>query len=464
MTGRRRPPEVMVRRSAPGQWGAGAAGVVAIGSVVVVAALWLHNGGLQATAVGGDRALSALGRLTGLLAADLLLLQVFSMARVPPVERGFGQDRLARWHRYAGMSSFWLLLAHIGLITIGYAGIAGTPLLTQAWQLTTDYPGMLLAVAGTALLVGVVAASIRAARRRMRYESWHLLHLYAYLGVGLALPHQLWTGTDFVGSAVARAYWWSAYVVCAGSVLVFRVGLPLWRSWRHRLRVWAVRPEVPGVFSVYVAGRDLDRLPARAGQFCNWRFLTGRGWSRAHPFSLSAPPRRDLLRITVRGGGDDAARLSGMRPGTRVLMEGPYGRMTGVVRSRRRILLIGAGIGIAPLRALLEELPYGPGEATLVYRANTTGDFALRHELDATAARRGALLYYLDGYAPARPSWLPARLAHLSDREALRRIAPDVAERDVYVCGPGRWMAAVRSALAEAGVPADQIHREDFAW
>jgi DMSO/TMAO reductase YedYZ heme-binding membrane subunit len=59
------------------------------------------------------------------------------------------------------------------------------------WTLTTTYPGMLLALAGTLCLVMVVGTSIRAARTRLRYESWHLLHLYAYLGVGLALPHQL---------------------------------------------------------------------------------------------------------------------------------------------------------------------------------------------------------------------------------------------------------------------------------
>jgi predicted ferric reductase len=440
------------------------AGAAAIGSVLVVLALWLHNGGLQASTGGGADAVSALGRLAGLLAADLLLLQVFLVARVPWVERSYGQDRLVRWHRYAGLTSFWFLLAHIGLIVVGYAGSARTGLLAEAWDLTANYPGMLLAVAGTALLLGVVGLSIRAARRRLRYESWHLLHLYAYLGVGLALPHQLWTGADFVGSAAARAYWWTAYAVCAGSVLVFRVGVPLWRSGRHRLRVKHVRNEAPGVFSVYIAGRDLHRLPARAGQFCNWRFLTGRGWMRAHPYSLSALPRRDLLRITVRGNGDDAARLAGARPGTRVLIEGPYGRLTGAVRSRRQILLLGAGIGITPLRALLEELPYRPGEAALAYRANTPGDFALRYELDAIARRRGALVYYLDGHPPSRPSWLPAGLAHMSDRDALHRIAPDVADRDVYLCGPGPWMATLRATLREAGVPSDQIHCEDFAW
>jgi ferredoxin-NADP reductase len=307
--------------------------------------------------------------------------------------------------------------------------------------------------------------SVRQARRRLRYESWHLLHLYAYLGVGLALPHQLWTGADFVSAPLARAYWWGMYGGCAGSVLVFRLGLPLWRSHRYRLRVRSVRPEAPGVFSVYVAGRDLDRLPVRAGQFFAWRFLTGPGWTRAHPYSLSAPPRRDLLRITVRAGGDDADRIARARPGTRVLVEGPYGRLTGGVRRRAGVLLMAAGIGVTPLRGLLEELDYRPGGATLLYRANAPADFALRAELDAIADRRGALVHYLDGPPPARRSFLPAALAgQMSDVDALHRIAPDVADRDVYLCGPGPWMAAVRDALWQAGVPDRQVHVEDFSW
>jgi predicted ferric reductase len=453
-----------VRLGEPARWWADSVGTGAIASLVVVLALWLHGTGLQALTMGGVAATSSLGRLTGLLASDLLLIQVLLMARVPWVERSFGQDRLTRWHRYTGFTSFWLMLGHIALIVVAYAATGHTNVVSESWQMTTTYPGMLLAAAGTALLIAVVGLSIRAARRRLRYESWHLLHLYAYLGVGLALPHQLWTGTELVGSPAARVYWWSSYLLCAGSVLVFRLGLPLWRSHRHRLRVRQVTWESPGVFSVHISGRDLHRLPIRAGQFLNWRFLTGTGWSRAHPYSLSAPARGDRLRITVRANGDDADRIARATRGTRVLIEGPYGRLTGTVRSRRQILLLAAGIGITPLRALLEELPYQPGEAALVYRANRADDFALRAELDAVARRRGASVHYLAGPAPARGSWLPAGLAHLSDREALLRIAPDVRERDVYLCGPAPWMAAVQAALRAAQVPARQIHCEAFAW
>ncbi|GAA5186194.1 ferric reductase-like transmembrane domain-containing protein [Rugosimonospora acidiphila] len=455
---------IEARHREPAQWWADATGALAMGSLVVAAALWLHGAGLQAVLRGGPEAVTSVGRVTGLVAADLLLLQVFLMARLPWVERCFGQDRLVRWHRGAGLWSFWLMVAHVGLITVGYAGSGGTGVVWEGWTLAVGYPGMLLAVAGTALLVAVVVLSVRKARRRLRYESWHLLHLYAYLGVGLALPHQLWTGTDFIGSAAARIYWWAVYGICAGSVLVFRIGLPLWRSWRYRLRVHRVVWEAPEVFSVYLSGRDLRRLPVRAGQFFNWRFLTGTGWMRAHPYSLSAMPRNDELRITARAAGDDAYRIARARPGTRVLIEGPYGRLTGTVRNRRRILLLAAGIGITPMRALLEALPYRAGEAALAYRANTFEDFALRAELDAIARRRGAAVHYLDGPPPRHSSWLPVSLAYLSDRDMLHRIAPDVACRDVYVCGPPPWMEAIRLALAEARVPADQIHSEDFGW
>ena len=93
----------------------------------------------------------------------------------------------------------------------------GSAVLSTIWDLITNYGGMLLAVAGTACLIMVVVTSVKAARRRLRYESWHLLHLYAYLGVGLALPHQLWTGQEFLQSPAATVYWWTLWAAAAGS-------------------------------------------------------------------------------------------------------------------------------------------------------------------------------------------------------------------------------------------------------
>jgi predicted ferric reductase len=440
------------------------AGAGAAATLVLVTALWLSHGGGAETVAGGWPGVTAFGRLLGLWAADLMLLQVLLMARIPAVEQAFGQDQLARWHRLTGFTSFHLLLAHIVVITFGYAGQVQEDTLSEFWSLITTFPGMLLALAGTGLLVLVVVTSIRAARRRLRYESWHLLHLYAYLGIALALPHQLWTGADFIGSPAARAYWWTLYLGAAGAVVVFRLGLPAWRSLRHRLRVSHVVAEGPGLTTIYLRGQRLDRLPVRAGQFFLWRFLDGPGWSRAHPYSLSGPPRGDHLRITVKNLGDDSARVASLTPGTPVLVEGPYGRLTGAEYPGGPITLLACGVGLTPLLALLWELPYGPGEATLIYRVRSEADLAFQAELDWLAEQRGVRVVRMVGPRPNRASWLPRRYADLSDLDALRVIVPDIARHTVYICGPDGWTNAVMAAATAAGVTRTQLHTEQFAW
>ncbi len=444
-------------------WWRDTAGAAAWASMLVVIALWVSTGGLGQFGSLGD-GLTSLGRITGLIASDLLLIQVLLMARIPVVEQAYGQDELARRHRLVGFWSFNLMLAHVGFITLGYALTGHANPVREFITLDLDYPGMLLALAGTLLLTLVAATSIRMARRKLRYESWHLLHLYAYLGVGLALPHQLWTGADFLANRWATVYWWGLWAATAGAVLIWRIALPLYRTLHHQVRVENVIRESPDVVSVVLRGRDLHRLAA-AGQFLSWRFLDGPGWSRANPYSLSAAPTRDRMRITVKDLGDGSARLSRLRPGTRVIVEGPYGRMHAGVRSRRKVTLIASGIGITPLRALMDELAHRPGELTLIYRARSVVDLVFRDELDAISARTGARIFYAVGPRIAgRATWLPDYARHLSDVEALRQLVPDVAEHDVFICGADAWMQAVRSAALGAGVPERHLHLERFTW
>lgn len=444
-------------------WNAAAVAVIWLTSLAVIA-FWVSGGGLQALfgGVAAD-AVTTLGRITGLVASNLLLYQVLLMARVPVFERGFGRDAIVRLHRTTGFWSFWLMIAHIVLITVGYAMTAQVNLVVQAYTLVVEYPGMLLATAGTVLLVGVVVLSIRAARRRLRYESWHLLHLYGYLGAGLALPHQLWTGSDFLTSPAATWYWWGLWAVTAGCVLWFRLWVPLWRSLRHRLRVAEAVADGPRGVTVRIAGDRLDRLGARAGQFFIWRFLDGAGWSRGHPFSLSSRPDASLT-LTARLVGDGTRRLARLRPGTRVLIEGPYGTMTGERRRARRLLMLGAGAGVAPLVALLEEQPWRSGEAMLVTRDHDPAETLLTEPIRELVRRRGLQWFRLDGpRTRIGAAWLPERFETLTPAQVIRSIAGDPRDCDVYICGPGPWMDAVRHDLAALGVPTTQIHAESFS-
>lgn len=429
--------------------------------LLLVTYWWTTGGGVEALG-SWDDALTSTGRLAGLWAADLLLVQVVLMARVPLLEHAFGQDGLAVVHRLVGLTSFTLMLAHVVLITWGYAAgrVGDTP--ATLWSLTWTYPGMLLAVAGTLCLFLVIGTSLRVARRRLRHESWHLLHLYAYLGVGLALPHQLWTGQEFLTSPGATLYWWSAWAAAAAAVLTWRVALPLWRSARHDLRVTSVITESADVVSVYVTGRRLDRLPAEAGQFFQWRFLGRSGWTRANPYSLSAAPDARSLRISIKELGDGSRALRHLRPGTRVLVEGPYGRLSPRARTRSKVALLAAGVGITPIRALAEGLGYAPGDAVLLHRFHDQPLFA--RELDLLARERGLRVVPLPGRRRADGSWLGQGVDDVDDLTALRHWVPDLHERDVYVCGPEAWVESVRRTATAAGLPAGQLHVETFGW
>ena len=253
-------------------------------SLLLVTHWWVVDGGVKGLG-GWASGLISVGRLSGLVASLLLLAQVLLMARVPLLEAAFGQARLAHVHRRVGFVSFSLMILHIVTITSGHAAASALRPPSALSDLAVNHAGRLLAIAGALCLCMVVVTSIRAARRRIRYGSWHLLHLYAYLGVGLALPHQLWTGQDFVSSPLKTFFWWSAWIMTAAAVLVCRVGLPLWRNARHQLRVDSVVPELDNVVSVHVTGRRLDRLRVEPGQFLSWRFL-GRARMDSRPSIL----------------------------------------------------------------------------------------------------------------------------------------------------------------------------------
>jgi predicted ferric reductase len=442
------------------RWWRDASGVACWSSSLVVLYLWVAGNGLGSLLGSPAELVTSLGRATGLVAANLLLIQVFLMARVPWVERSYGQDVLALRHRLVGFWSFNLMLLHVALITVGYALADHRGVIRELWHVVTTYPGMLMASIATASLVLVAVTSVRMARRKLRYESWHLLHLYAYLGVGLSIPHQLWTGADFITSSAARVYWVSTYVAAAGAIVVFRIGVPVWRSLRHGLVVSGVDREGEGVVSVRVRGRALHRLPARPGQFFVWRFLDGKGWGAGNPYSLSAAPGEEL-RVTVKELGDGSGRLATLPAGTKVLVEGPYGRLTADHRVTDRVVLVGCGIGITPLRAILEDLEGVP--TTMLYRARSAADLVLRKEIEQLAEQRGVTVHYLLGGRRVG-SWLPAAAAGHHDVDVLKRLAPDLVGSDVYVCGPDAWANAVVTAARAAGVPRAQIHQERFAW
>ncbi len=389
--------------------------------------------------------------VTGMLAGYGVLVLVLLMARWPVLER-FGSDALARWHARLGRLVLTLVVVHGVAAVQGWASATGTNAAVALWQVL-GLPWLVAATVGTGLFVAVGVCSARTARRKVSYETWHALHLMTYVAIALSFLHQL-AGPDLAGHRPMQVLWSLLYVHTFALVLRHRVLVPLRGAVRHRLRVEAVVPEVPGVVSIVLSGQHLDELAAEPGQFFRWRFLSPDTWRTAHPFSLSAPPAPDRLRLTVKALGDGTRLLQGIEVGTWVVAEGPYGALTAARRTRRDVLLLAGGVGITPLRTLFETLPMEDDEdLMLLYRARCLEEIVFRAELDELAARRRARVVYLLGDDPG-----------LVSSSSLTRLVPRLASRDVYLCGPPGLSEAVRRSLAQAGLPRSQLHEERFAF
>ncbi|MCW2967050.1 MAG: hypothetical protein JWM71_822 [Solirubrobacteraceae bacterium] len=445
----------VTRSRAPGVLAGAALAVLVAAPAVWMIHIWVHGSNLH-THGAGD-VLNSIGRVTGLLGAYLAILQVLMLCRLPWLDRLVGFDRMTIWHRRNGKACIVLIVVHTLTITAGYTLTDQVGLGKEISTLLGTYPGMVTATVGTGLLILVVLTSLMIVRRRLRYETWYTVHLLAYAGIALGYLHQIPTGNELTADASAQRFWHLLYIVPLALIVVFRVLVPLLRAWWFGLRVEEVVREAPGVVSLRIGGRHLDRLGARAGQFFIWRFFARGIWWESHPFSLSAAPNGRGLRITVKASGDYSARLASIPPGTRVLADGPFGRFTERARRRDGLALIAGGIGITPIRALLDDLTSG-ADVTVVYRALAEGDIVFRDELDALAAGHGFELHYVVG------DHRDAGSAHLLTAQHLGDLVPGLRDRDVFVCGPPGLVAAIRRTLREAQVPRSHIHVEEFAF
>lgn len=394
--------------------------------------------------------LITIGRFFGLHVALIVVFQLILIARLPFLDRRIGMDTLTSWHRWVGFTLAGTLLLHVTFIVLGFAQLDGNSVPVQIVSLAGSGP-VLLGMCAFVIIIGVAISSVRYARRKLSYEAWHAIHFLLYAVIVLALIHQMFEITTFTASSLSRAYWWLLWTFALGSLLAGRVLIPIWRNVHHQYRVAAVVPESDDVVSVHVTGKHLDELPARAGQFMLWRFPGHNRWWQVNPFSLSAAPNGTSLRLTAKAVGTTSAGLRNLPIGSRVIAEGPYGAFTSLQRTREATLLIAGGVGVTPIRSMLEELT---GPVIVLYRVHSAKDAVLLSEMQGLASMGGNQVHVLAGRTGAgNMPFEPAGLA---------AVVPDIKERDVYVCGPTPMTEAVLRSLKALGVPRAQIHAERF--
>ncbi len=432
-------------------------------SVIAVTAMFLLDGG-AAKFSDLPTTLNSISRLTSLVGTDLLLIHMLLVARVPWIDKFYGHDKATLAHKKLGKPVLYLIVAHFLASLISFAITEGKDVLTTLWWLITDVPDMLTATRSLALMILVGVTSLKFARRKMTYEAWYIVHVLSYAAVILGVPHIFSTGTDIAGKPVQTIFWVSLYLFVAGNIIWYRVLKPSFAAMGMKTKVASVIRESSDTVSITVEGRRLSKLGTQAGQFFMLRVMTPTQWWRPHPFSISATPTDGKIRFTIGNRGDDTALLQSIKPGTRVVLEGPYGVFTEERRSREKVILVAAGIGIPPVRALAESIVARPGDVTVIYRVRNQHDASLLEEIREICRVRGHNLHVLSGPRASNASWMSDDGSDLPDQARLTLMAPWVSESDVFVCGPQIWTEQVVKSALRAGALPSRIHSEEYAW
>jgi predicted ferric reductase len=419
-------------------------------NVLGITVWWWINNRDQFTNYSG--VMIALGRITGFLAAFGALTQLLLMAKIYFIEQLFAYSTFLKVHKYVGYTVLGSILLHPFFLVLGYRLNGQPSIIAQYIDFITHYEDVLKAAIASVLFITVVVSSIAIVRLKLRYETWYLVHLFSYLAIVLAFGHQVHAGGDFINHPLSSLYWYALYAFVFFSIGFSRFILPVWRSYSHSLRVGHIMQETHDTFSIYVTGKRLKDLGASSGQFFNWRFLAKGHILQSHPFSLSATPTESSLRFTYKILGDYTKELQYIKPGTRVILEGPHGTLTLKEAKTKNLLFIAGGIGITPLRAMIEALR--PDQtATLLYSAKQPHDFSFVPEFEKLLTQKNFKIIYFPSKQRGR----------LQNADLLQHVG-DGSAVDVFLCGPDTMMHDLKRALKKLHVPAQRIHFEGFSY
>lgn len=401
-----------------------------------------------------------LGRLFGLLGVLFVLQQFVLIGRIPLLEQSIGQDKLSRLHSKTGYVAFTLICMHAFFIVAGNAILTNKSLIGQSWFMTQTYDDVLKAQLALLFLFAVVGSSIWIVRKKLRYEWWHVVHLLTYAFVLFAFGHQLELGTTLNQDTVFSVYWLALYVVVLGGFGFYRFINPLLQYYKYRFVVDKVVKESSSAVSIYISGQNMTRFNWNSGQYAIFTFLQKGLTPQPHPFSISwSPLDRDVIRVTVKAVGDYTKKLQNLKPGAKVLVEGPLGVFGQQVGPEKQVLLVAGGIGITPLRCLFERYARNGRDVVLLYAAKKREDFVLNKEVEEIAQEfdNAKLVYVceddINGVQKGRIS-----------RELIEQHVTDIPGRRAFVCGPPAMMNAVEKLLIEMGLPKRKIFTERFSF
>ena len=395
-----------------------------------------------------------LSSVTGLVALSALVCTACLPSRLRGLTRTFGIETVVGLHRQLGILSAVLIALHLAAV------VANNPAQVGLLLVPTAPNRARAAVTASVALALLVVLALERRRIKARYEVWRWMHLFlAAVTLGGSALHVLWlkqmvtdavmapilAGLGLLVVAVFVMRWWGRSVLERGGEFVIE----------------RIRAENPTVTTMVLAPRE-GGMRFSPGQFA-WVRLQ-RSAVEEHPFTIASSAHDPhFTEFTIRGTGDFASSVRGLRPGESVWVDGPYGSFTCDAVPTEGLVLIAAGVGITPMMSMLRTAADRGDQRPhrLVYVARDTGDLLFRDEL--AMLRRYLDLEVTEVLRRPSASWTGAT-GEIDVRLLTAVLSTlDVAQRlDYFLCGPPSMVADVLGALTSMGVPDDQIHTEQF--
>lgn len=320
----------------------------------------------------------------------------------------------------------------------------------------------LLAGAGSLLALALLmAASLWRKPLRIDYDSWRLWHLVlATIALVLAIVH-IAGFAHYVAAPWKLLLWKAIGLSCLALLLYSRVLRPFWLL-RHPYQVAQLRPERGDAWTLVLAPEGHDGLRFQAGQFA-WLSIGDSPFAlREHPFSFSGSAEQpEQLEFTIKELGDFTRRIHQVKPGQRVYVDGPYGAFCSDRHPTPQPVFIAAGIGIAPIMAMLRTLAdrRDPRALLLIYAYHTWERLTFREELETLGERLNLQVVTVLWEAPE--GWT-GETGMLTEDLLGRHLPAERQRLECFICGPVPMIDLTERALHRLGVPISHTHSELF--
>ncbi len=409
--------------------------------------LWLADAGLEATFLkspGG--AIASLGKASALAALTAFALMPILAMRHRFIEQLFGGlGTVYKLHRNIGKIIFILIFAH-PILLLGGRMVSGRSFVT-AW----DWASLVVISGLTALAVinGLILIALYA---QIKHQKWIKFHRV----LGWFLP------VLFFHALVARSQ-----VVTVKPLLIFTLVLGmlgfvafLYRSvftlfvHRYRYVIAEVNHPSPSVTELLLKPERVS-MTYTPGQFAFVSFDSDVVDKEPHPFSFTTGNNGPYLRFAVKDLGDDTAKYKNLTPGTKVLVEGPYGKFDYKASKNRDQVWIAGGVGITPFLSMARSL-------------NENNDYKIHLFYAADKLEDAVFLRELMAIKKTLPDTFNLTLVNRQwsgflSADILSGQVSDLNKKDYFICGPPPMMKAVRASLNNLGVSSSRIHSEEFS-